>query len=238
MAVKIVVIGAGPGGYVAAIRAAQMGAEVTIVEDDGVGGTCLNRGCIPSKIMKTTAEMMDHFHRASEFGIETNGTFLIDMQALMVRKEKVIQNQAKGILGLFKHHKIHFLQGCGTIVGSNQMIVKPKEGNAIRVSWDRLILAMGSRPSNIPAFPFDGKRVISSNDALGLQMIPKSMLIVGGGVIGCEFAFIFSALGSKVTIVEALSRVLPLPSVDEDCSKVLQREMKKRNIKVMVPGRR
>ncbi|MBW1837478.1 MAG: dihydrolipoyl dehydrogenase [Deltaproteobacteria bacterium] len=234
MAVKIVVVGAGPGGYVAAIRAAQMGAEVTIVEGDRVGGTCLNRGCIPSKIMKTTAEMMDHFHRASEFAIETNGKFLIDMQALMARKEKVIQSQAKGILGLFKHHKIHYLQGCGTIAGPHKMIVKQQEGNAIQVSWDRLILAMGSQPSSIPAFPFDGQRIISSNDALDLQVIPKSMLIIGGGVIGCEFAFIFSSLGSKVTVVEALSRVLPLPSVDEDCSKILQREMKKRNIQVMV----
>lgn len=234
MTTRITIIGAGPGGYVAAIRAAQMGAEVTLVEMDNVGGTCLNRGCIPSKIMKTTAEMLEHFHRAQEFGITVNGKALPDMERLAARKEKLIQSQTKGILGLLSHHKIRYLKGCGTIKGPNIAEVWQEDGNVLEVPWDRLILALGSRPMDLPLFPFDGKRIISSNDALNLYNIPESMLIVGGGVIGCEFAFIFNSLGSKVTIVEALSRILPLPSVDEDCSKILQREMKKRKINFLV----
>lgn len=234
MATKIAIIGAGPGGYVAAVRAAQMGAKVTVIEQDNVGGTCLNRGCIPSKIMKTTAELLDHFKRASEFAIEAKGDFRPDMQGLLSRKEKVIQNQSKGILGLFRHHKIRYLKGTGFIQGSNTVTVTQEDGSLIEIPCDKLILALGSRPLSIPSFPFDGVRIISSNEALNLQKLPVSILIVGGGVIGCEFAFIFSSLGSKVTLVEGLSRILPLPSVDRDCSKILQREMKKRHINFMV----
>lgn len=233
MSTKITVIGAGPGGYIAAIRAAQLGAEVTVIERDNVGGTCLNWGCIPSKIMITTAEMLERFHRASEFGIATEGSAVPDMQALMARKEKVIQSQSKGIIGLFGHHQIRYLKGDGYLRGPGLAVVRQADGET-EVPWDRLILALGTQPSDIPAFSFDGNRILSSNHALNLREIPSSVMIVGGGVIGCEFAFILSALGSDVTVVEALSRLLPLPSVDEDCSKVLQREMKKRKIKFIV----
>jgi len=230
---QITVIGAGPGGYVAAIRAAQLGAEVTVMEEDNVGGTCLNWGCIPSKVMKTTAEMLEKFHRAQEFGVDVKGEILPNISALMARKQSVVQNQIKGILKLFDRHKIHYVSGHGTIQGANLVTAKLPDGETLQVPCDRLILALGSKPLNIQAFPFDGKNVISSNDALSLHEIPESLLIVGGGVIGCEFSFIFSSLGSKVTVVEALSRLLPLPSVDEDCSKILQREMKKRKIENM-----
>jgi len=233
MSTKITIIGAGPGGYVAAVRAAQLGAEVTVIERDNVGGTCLNWGCIPSKIMITTTEILEKFHRAKEFGIAFEGKAAPDMHALMARKEKIIQSQSKGILGLFGHHHIRYLKGDGYLKGPGLAAVRQEDGET-DVPWDRLILALGTQPFNIPAFPFDGNRILSSNHALGLREIPESALIVGGGVIGCEFAFILSALGSKVTVVEALSRVLPLPSVDEDCSKVLQREMKKRKIKLIV----
>lgn len=232
MATKLTIIGAGPGGYVAAIRAAQLGAEVTVIERDNVGGTCLNWGCIPSKIMITTTEILEKFHRAKEFGIRAEGKAAVDMQALMARKEKIIQSQSKGILGLFGHHKVRYLKGDGYIKGPGLAAVR-QEGQETEVPWDRLILAPGTRPLNIPAFAFDGEKIISSNHALSLREVPESAVILGGGVIGCEFAFILNALGAKVTVVEALSRVLPLPSVDEDCSKVLQREMKKRKISVM-----
>ncbi len=233
MATKITVIGAGPGGYISAIRAAQLGAEVTVIERDNVGGTCLNQGCIPSKIMITTAEMLERFHRAKEFGIALDGKVAPDMHALMARKEKVIQSQSKGILGLFSHHNIRYLKGDGRIKGPGLVAVRQEDGET-EVQWDKLILALGTQPFSIPAFPFDGDNILSSNHGLSLREIPESILIVGGGVIGCEFAFILNALGSKVTVVEALSRVLPLPSVDEDCSKILQREMKKRKINVIV----
>ena len=234
MAKKITVIGAGPGGYVAAIRAAQLGAEVTVIEQEGVGGTCLNWGCIPSKVMKTTAEMLEKFHRAQEFGIELHGTIRPNMKALMARKQVVIQNQINGVLKLFKHHKIRYLAGKGVIEGPHRAAVTLSDGTILDVPWDSLILALGSQQLGMSSFPFDGKRILSTNDALSIDEIPGSMVILGGGVIGCEFAFIFTSLGSKVTVVEALPRMLPLPWVDEDCSKVLEREMKKRKIAFMV----
>ena len=234
MAKKITIIGGGPGGYVAAIRSAQLGAEVTLIEEESVGGTCLNRGCIPSKVLKRTAEILNDFRRAQEFGISVKGVIHPDMKALMAKKETVIANQTKGIHKLLDHNRVNLVKGRAHLRGPNLAEVKLENGKTAEVSWDRLILAMGSRPLNIPSFPFDYNMVISSNEGLNLQEIPESMLIVGGGVIGCEFGFIFSSLGSKVTIVEAMDRLLPLPSVDKDCSKVIQREMKKRKIGFMV----
>lgn len=234
MGKKITVIGAGPGGYVAAIGAAQLGAEVTLIEKENVGGTCLNWGCIPSKVLKTTAEILDRCRRAREFGIHLEGDARPDMKGLMARKETVVRNQVKGIEKLLNHHGVRYLEGVGTIRGPRAAAVALSNGQTLEVSWDSLILALGSRPLEIPAVPFDGEKVLSSNHALEIREIPESLLIVGGGVIGCEFAFIFSSFGSKVTVVEALSRMLPLPSVDEDCSKVLQREMKKGKINFMV----
>jgi dihydrolipoamide dehydrogenase len=234
MTSKIVIIGAGPGGYVAAIRAAQLGAEVTLIEHDNVGGTCLNWGCVPSKVMRTSAEILEKFHRAQEFGINVTEKVYPDMQRLMARKGKVIRDHIKGIFKLLKHHKIRYLNGYAYIEEVNLVKVKLPDNTIHEVPWDRLILAVGSQPLNITSFPFDGKKIISSNEALCLSEIPESLMIVGGGVIGCEFAFIFAALGSQVIVVEALSRLLPLPSVDENCSKILQREMKKRKIKFIV----
>ena len=234
MSTKITIIGAGPGGYVAAIRAAQSGAEVTIIEQENVGGTCLNHGCIPSKIMITTAEMLEKFNRAGEFGIRTEGTPRVDMQRLMERKNSIIKTQIKGILGLLSHHKIRYIKGAAYIKDQGLITVQNPGDEEIEVAWDKLIIATGTQPLSIPSLPFDGYKIISSNDALCLEEIPESTMIVGGGVIGCEFACILSALGSKVTVVEALPRLLPIPSVDEDCSKILQREFKKKKIKFMV----
>jgi dihydrolipoamide dehydrogenase len=234
MANKITIIGAGPGGYVAAVRAAQLGAEVSVIEQDKVGGTCLNWGCIPSKIMITTAGMLEGFHRAHEFGLKVEGRVYPDMQQLMARKARVIQDQAKGIAELLSRHKVTLLRGKGVIPGPGRTVVHAADGRTHEVPWEKLILATGTQPLDFPAFPFDGEKILSSNDVLSLLEIPPSVLILGGGVIGCEFAFILSSLGSDVTVVEALDRLLPLPSVDEDCSKVLQREMKKRKIRFMV----
>lgn len=234
MKTKIAIIGAGPGGYAAAIRAAQSGAEVTLIEKDNVGGTCLNRGCVPSKIMKRTAEMMEDFQRAQEFGLMVNGKVVQDMRRLMERKQKMIQGQRKWLLGLFVKYKIRHLKGYGYIETPKLAAVRQEDAKSLEVPCDRLILALGSEPLNMPALPFDGKSIICSSDALNLHEIPESILILGGGVIGCEFACIFASFGSKVTIVEAMSRMLPLPSVDDDCSRVLQREMKKRKIEFIL----
>jgi dihydrolipoamide dehydrogenase len=227
---KVVVIGAGPGGYVAAVRAAQLGAEVTVVEKENIGGTCLNWGCIPSKVMKTTAELLERCRRAQEFGLFLVNDIKVDMKALMERKTKVIQDQAKGIHRLFEHHKIKYITGTAYIEGSNLVRVASADDKTVKIPWNTLILAPGSKPFNMPSFAFNGRTILSNNDALCLEDLPVSVLIVGGGVIGCEFASILAAYGVKVTVVEAMSRLLPLPAVDEACSKVLQREMKKQKI--------
>jgi dihydrolipoamide dehydrogenase len=219
---------------VAAIRAAQLGAEVTLVEQAFLGGTCLNQGCIPSKVMKTSAERLEAAGNAASFGLMIEGNIRFDMATLQERKERILETQRKGIEGLLRRHKIHLVRGEGRITGMGRLEVRGEEGETETLSWDRLIIATGSRPLNIPPFPFDGNHILSSDDALSLREVPHSLVIVGGGVIGCEFAFIFSALGAEVTVVEALNRLLPLPSVDEDSSKVLQREMKKHKIRFYV----
>jgi dihydrolipoamide dehydrogenase len=230
---QICVMGAGPGGYVAAVRAAQQGAQVTLIEKENPGGTCLNWGCIPSKVLITTAELFERFQRAADFGITLQGEATVNMAHLMARKEKVIQDQIKGLHQLFDHHRIHYINGTGQILKTGVTEVPQSDGPATAVAWDRLILATGSRPMELPGLVVDGRRVLSSNDALTLDRVPPSILIVGGGVVGCEFAHIFGALGAQVTVVEALDRLLPLPSVDAACSKVLQREMKKRRLQFM-----
>ena len=234
MGLKLVVMGAGPGGYVAAIRAAQLGVEVTLIEKERVGGTCLNWGCIPSKVLRTSAELLDRVRRGREYGLALSGEVSLDLRTLMARKEKVIENQARGIADILKQHRIRYLQGIGTITGPDRVTVRGQDQEAWEIPWERLILAVGSSPLDIRGLPVDGKRILSSNDALQIQAVPKSLLIVGGGVIGCEFAFIFSAFGSQVTVIEAKSRLIPLSSVDDDCSKVIQREMAKRKIAVLL----
>ncbi|WP_373498426.1 dihydrolipoyl dehydrogenase [Desulfococcus sp.] len=234
MATRITIIGAGPGGYVAAVRAAQLGAEVTVIERETVGGTCLNWGCIPSKIMIRTAAVLEDFHRAATFGIQVDTLPRVDMARLMARKSEILATQAKGILDLLKHHKIRHIPGDAHVKEPGLATVRRTEEADIDVAWDRLIIATGTEPLNIPALPFDGERILSSNHALSLTAVPESILIVGGGVIGCEFACMLSGLGAKVTVVEAMPRLLPLPSVDEACSKTLQREMKKKKIAFMV----
>jgi len=234
MSRKIVIIGAGPGGYAAAVRAAQLGAEVTVIEKENVGGTCLNWGCIPSKVMKTTAELLERCRRAQEFGLSLASDIKVDMKALMERKRKVIQDQAKGIHRLLEHHKIKYISGTASIEGLNLVRVALGDDKTMEVPWDILILAPGSKPFNMPSFVFNGRTILSNNDALCLEDLPKSILILGGGVIGCEFASILAAYGVKVTVVEAMSRLLPLPAVDEACSRVLQREMKKQKIDIFL----
>lgn len=188
----------------------------------------------PSKILKRTADLLDEMKSAGEFGIENDATPSCNMGALTKRKVKVIEAQAKGIHGLLKKHGINYLSGKAYIPEQHRLEVTDNAGNRTAVSWDKLILATGSRPTSLPSLPFNGTTILSSDDVLDLETIPESITIVGAGVIGCEFAFIWNSLGAKVTLVEALDRPLPLPSVDEDCSKLINREMKKRKINLMV----
>ncbi|MBU0972213.1 MAG: dihydrolipoyl dehydrogenase [Proteobacteria bacterium] len=232
MSEKIVIIGAGPGGYIAALRGAALGGQVTLIERENLGGTCLNWGCIPSKIMKNSADLFLKCLEAGKFGIQIDGQILPDMKAIMARKKSVLESQRKGIAALLQSRGVRVQTGCGVIRSKNLVEVTGPDGQKTDLGFDRLIIAVGTKPMDVPEFPFDHQKILSSNDILALEQIPESMTIVGGGVIGCEFAFIFSALGCAVTVVEAMSRLLPLPSVDEACSKQLLREMKKRKIKV------
>ncbi|MDX1763544.1 MAG: dihydrolipoyl dehydrogenase [bacterium] len=230
MTQRIVIIGAGPGGYVAAIRAAQLGGEVTIIEDYEVGGTCLNWGCIPTKALVYSAEALLMVQHARDYGVEVRGDVTYSLEAMMHRKDKIVASQVKGIRSLFKSNKIRLVDGRGWLKEKHIVSVAKKEGDTEEIDADRVIIATGSRPANIPAFPLDGRKILSSNDMLGLEKIPDSLLIIGAGVIGCEFAFILNALGCKVTMVEMLPHAISI--VDEEISILLERELKKKKIKL------
>ena len=234
MTTRITILGAGPGGYIAAIRAAQLGASVTIIENNHVGGTCLNWGCIPTKTLKSSAEAMDVARRLSDFGINTEGKITPDIESIVARKDHIVKTQIKGIDALLKSNGVNLVKGRGTVLSPTKVRVECPERGSNEVMGDKLILATGSEIMRLPDFPFDGEQIISSDEALFLKEIPKDILIVGGGVIGAEFGFILNAFGSNVTVVEALDRILPIAAIDADTSKCLQREMKKRKIKFYV----
>lgn len=228
---KLAILGGGPGGYVAALKAAQLGAEVTVIEDTEVGGTCLNRGCIPTKALVASAEALYKAKHLSDFGIDLMGYVAPNLQKIMERKDKVIATQVKGIRGLFNSWDVNLLEGKGLLASPNKIEVKKKDGTTVSVETDRIIIATGSRPARIPVFPFDGTRVLSSDDALNIKEIPQSLLIVGAGVIGCEFACIFSELGTAVTLVEMQPRALS--TEDSEISELFEREIKKKKIKLL-----
>lgn len=228
---KIAMLGGGPGGYVAALKAAQMGAQVTVIEDSEVGGTCLNRGCIPTKALIASAEALYKARHLSDFGIDLIGSVSPNLRKIMERKNRVIATQVKGIKGLFKSWGVNLLEGKGILSGSNKIEVKKHDGTTANVEADRIIIATGSRPAQIPVFPFDGTRILSSDDALEIKEIPNSLLIVGAGVIGCEFACIFSELGTDVTMVEMQPRALS--TEDSEISELFERELKKKKVKLI-----
>jgi len=228
--VKLAVLGTGPGGYVAAIKAAQLGAQVTVIEETEVGGTCLNRGCIPTKSLAASSEMLAKLRQSEDFGIELKGEIIPNLSKIIERKNKVVDTQVKGIRYLLKSWGITLKEGRGVLQSPSEIRVTLKDGSKDIVTADKIIIATGSRPSQIAAFPFDGDRIISSNDAINLTDIPNSLLIVGAGVIGCEFACIFKELGSEVSIVEMLPRAVA--TEDMEISELLERELKKKKIKL------
>ena len=224
----IVILGGGPGGYVAAIRGAQLGAKVALIEAGELGGTCLNWGCIPTKAMIASIDKLEAVREASDFGIEIDG-YKINFQKIQERKNKVVAQLVKGIHFLVKKNKIDLFKGYGVFLNGNEIEVKLEEGLQ-KILGKNIIIATGSEPLLFDSFNYNGVNIITSNEALELKEVPESLLIVGGGVIGCEFANIYAALGSKVTIVEALPHVLPM--VDKDISMRLQASLKKRGITI------
>ncbi len=231
MSLKLTIIGAGPGGYVAAIRAAQRGAQVTVVEDAEVGGTCLNRGCIPTKTLIASAEALVNARRAAEFGLDIAGSVSYNLSRIRERKDKVVSTQVKGIRGLFKNWGVSLIEGRGSLLSPDAVRVVQKDGTTMDVKSDRIIIATGSRPAKIPGIPFDGESVITSDDAVQFKNVPKSLLIIGAGVIGSEFAFIYRTFGAEVTMVEMMPRALS--TEDEEMSGIIEREFKKAGIKLM-----
>lgn len=228
---KITVIGGGPGGYEAAIYAAKKGAEVVLVEKDSVGGTCLNRGCIPTKAFLASYDTLETVEKAESFGIKVSGETEIDYPAILARKNKVMGSLVKGIQFLLKKNGVTLIEGFGSLVDKNTVKVAKNDGTEETFSTDYVILATGSVPIAPPVFKYDGKRVITSDEILDFDQAPKSLILVGGGVIGCEIGQFLAAMGTEVTVVEALPRLLA--TMDEDVSKQLQRQFKKDKIKVV-----
>ena len=225
---KIVVIGGGPGGYVAAIKAAMLGAEVTVIEKKKVGGTCLNAGCIPTKALLASSSMLMNIKEAKDFGINIDGEITADFLSVMKRKDKIVDQLVSGIEFLFEKRGINLVNGFGKLVDRNTIEVTKEDGTIETIKADKIILANGSVPIVPPMFPYDKKRIITSDEVLELSELPKSMLIIGGGVIGCEIGQFFGVLGTEVTIVQRL------PYEDKDIVKQLQRQFKKDKIKVLL----
>lgn len=228
---KITVIGGGPGGYVAAIRAAMLGADVTLVNKSKVGGTCLNLGCIPTKALLATTEKLQTIKDAKDFGIKVNGEIEIDFMAMMNRKNKIIGQLVSGIEFLLDKRKVRLLNGTGRVIEKNKVQVKYEDATTEIIDADKIIIATGSVPIVPPLFPYDRINVFTSDEALFLEEVPESIIIVGGGVIGCEFGQFFTKIGTKVTIIEMSDQLLPFE--DPDVSKQLLRAFKKDKIKVM-----
>lgn len=223
----VVVLGAGPGGYPAAIRAAQRGKTVALIEAKEVGGTCLNRGCIPSKALISSGEAWVRFHAAKELGISAKG-LSFDYGQMASRKDQVVSRMKKGLEGLIAANKITIFRGYGRFVAPDEIKVLGQDNDWIVA--DKIIVATGSEPRQIAAFPFDYERIHDSTSLLALTELPKSIVIIGGGVIGCEFASLYANLGVEVTVLEMLPRLLPMEA--KDVSAALTRSFEKKGIKV------
>lgn len=231
MAQKVVVIGAGPGGYVAAIRLAQLGAEVILIEKDKLGGTCLNVGCIPTKVLLHCAEVVTNLGEAQELGVKVDSSS-INWDKVQEKRKKISSQLVMGVGSLVKANKIKLIEGSASFVDKHTLNVVKKDKTEEKLTFDKLIIASGSVPA-IPPIPGvkECPACIDSTAALELDKVPKSMLVIGGGVIGIEMATAYSAFGTKVTIVEALPKILPL--MDGELSKMLKKSMQEKNIEIL-----
>ncbi len=225
----VVIIGGGPGGYVAAIRAAQLGMKVAGVEKRGaLGGTCLNVGCIPSKALLHSSERYaEAKHELADHGIQL-GDVELDLAGMMARKDKAVHDLTKGVEFLFKKNKIDYVRGVGSISKPGQVAVERLDGGSGTLQTRNIIIASGSRPMPLPGVEIDGERIITSTGALALEKVPKSMIVIGAGVIGLELGSVWSRLGSKVTVLEFLDHILP--GMDREITRQTQRVLKKQGL--------
>ena len=204
---QLLVIGGGPGGYVAAMKSAMLGMEVTLVERDKVGGTCLNRGCIPTKAILHSAELYHQMQNSADTGI-TAENIRVDMAQVDRHKQKVVDTLVKGVEGLLRARKVTLVSGEAAFAGPNTVTVQKSDGSSETIRAEKIILAAGSKPSAPPIPGIDGKNVITSTEALQVKELPESMIIIGGGVIGMEIGAAYSRFGVKICVIEALERIL------------------------------
>ena len=228
---KVAVIGGGPGGYVAALKAAMLGAEVTVIEKNKLGGTCLNVGCIPTKALLASSDVLRTVKEAKNFGINVEGEVKPDFEAIVARKQKITDELVAGIQFLFDKRGVKKIDGFGKLIDKNTIEVTKEDGSVEEVKADKIILANGSIPTVFPFMPYNGKNVITSDEVLSLEKLPKSLVVIGGGVIGSEIGQFYASLGTKVTIVEVLPQILG--RMDSEGAKALARQFKKDKIKVM-----
>lgn len=231
---KVVIIGGGPGGYVAAIRAAQLGAQVTLVERDKIGGTCLNRGCIPTKALLHDAKMLRLLRSSNVFQAVLNERFN-PLESMMGRKEKVVQEMVKGVEMLLESHHITVKRAQADLLRPEQIILSYSDGKKETVEADAIILAAGSKSKTLPNIAPDGDKIITSDEALEIKKIPHEVVIVGGGYIGVEFATIFNALGSKVTVVEILDNILA--GLEDELVRNLRRFLERDGVRILTKSK-
>ncbi len=231
MAYDVIVLGSGPGGYPAAIRASQLGKKVAIVERESLGGICLNWGCIPTKALLKSAQVFEYAKHAADYGIEVNEPKQ-NFGNIIKRSRGIADKMNKGVAFLMKKNKIDVVMGTGKLIAPNKLEVTAADGNKQTLEAKNIIIATGARARELPALKLDGKKIIGYRDAMNLPNQPKSMIVVGSGAIGTEFAYFYNSLGTKVTIVEFLPRIVPVE--DEEISKELDKNFRKQGIAIMV----
>ena len=229
MSYDVVVIGSGPGGYVAAIRASQLGFKTAIIEKESLGGICLNWGCIPTKALLKSAQVYEYIKHASNFGITATGQ--VDFPGVVKRSRGVADKMSKGVQFLMKKNKIDVVMGFAKLVAKGKIEVSKPDGSKQTVEGKHIIVATGARSRELPSMPIDGKKIIGYREAMVLPQQPKSMIVVGSGAIGVEFAYFYHAMGTKVTIVEFMPRIVPVE--DEEISKELEKIYKKAGMEIM-----
>ena len=229
MAYDVIVIGTGPGGYVAAIRASQLGLKTAVIEKESLGGICLNWGCIPTKALLKSAQVYEDIKHAESYGIEATGK--PNFEAVIKRSRGVADKMSKGVQFLMKKNKIDVIMGYGKVAGKGKVEVTDNENKKQTVEGKHIIIATGGRSRELPSLPIDGKKIIGYREAMSLPQQPKSMIVVGSGAIGVEFAYFYNSMRTKVTIVEFLPRIVPVE--DEDISKELLKNYKKSGIEIM-----
>ncbi len=230
MAYDVIVLGSGPGGYPAAIRASQLGKKVAIIEKESLGGVCLNWGCIPTKALLKSAQVYEYAKHAADYGIQVSGA-THDFGGVVKRSRGVADKMSKGVQFLLKKNKIDVIMGYGVVIAPGKIEVTAADNTKQTVETKNIVIATGGRARQLPSMPIDGKKIIGYREAMVLPQQPKSMIICGSGAIGSEFAYFYNSMGTKVTIVEFMPRIVPVE--DEDISKELEKQYKKQGIAIM-----